>query len=167
MSWLCIELFRSNDQDIQREISVIPRRADILETKKQLAMPLKVAFALLCATAVARAATSWIVPGAEWTSTSGTKIDAHGGMVLKEGNTFYWVGQAASHSNQRYTPMMKMSELTRVDEQPYMYTSTDLLDWTPARNPKNSIQYMWRPKLAKPDESWRVRFLPRTIFTTA
>ncbi|KAJ4366239.1 hypothetical protein N0V83_007875 [Neocucurbitaria cava] len=37
-----------------------------------------------------------------------------------------------------------------------MYTSTDLLNWTPASNPKNSIQYMWRPKLAKPDGSWRI-----------
>jgi len=43
-------------------------------------------------------AASWIVPGAEWKSTSNTKIDAHGGMVLKRGDTFYWIGQAASHS---------------------------------------------------------------------
>lgn len=35
-----------------------------------------------------------------------------------------------------------------------MYTSTNLLDWTPASNPKNSIQYMWRPKVAKPNGSW-------------
>lgn len=44
------------------------------------------------------AANSWIVPGAAWMSTSNTKIDAHGGMVLQRGDTFYWVGQAASHS---------------------------------------------------------------------
>jgi len=43
-------------------------------------------------------AASWIVPGAEWKSTAGTKIDAHGGMVLKQGNTFYWIGHATSHS---------------------------------------------------------------------
>jgi len=42
------------------------------------------------------AATSWIVPGAEWKSTAGAKIDAHGGMVVQEGDTFYWVGQAVS-----------------------------------------------------------------------
>jgi hypothetical protein len=41
-------------------------------------------------------AASWIVPGAEWKSSSGTKIDAHGGMVLQRGDTFYWVGHAAS-----------------------------------------------------------------------
>lgn len=47
---------------------------------------------------VAQAANSWIVPGAAWMSTSNTKIDAHGGMVYKQGSTFYWVGQSASHS---------------------------------------------------------------------
>jgi hypothetical protein len=35
-----------------------------------------------------------------------------------------------------------------------MYTSTNLLDWTPTSNPKNSIQSMWRPKVAKPNGSW-------------
>lgn len=41
-------------------------------------------------------------------------------------------------------------------EQPYMYTSTNLLDWAPASNPKNNIQYMWRPKVAKPNGSWYI-----------
>ncbi|KAJ4359812.1 uncharacterized protein N0V89_000368 [Didymosphaeria variabile] len=91
----------------------------------------------LGAASVGQAANSWIVPGAAWMSTSNTKIDAHGGMVYEQGDTFYWVGQSASHN-----------------EQAYMYTSTNLLDWTPASNPKNSIQYMWRPKVAKPNGSW-------------
>lgn len=52
----------------------------------------------LSAASAAGAANSWIVPGAAWMSTSNTKIDAHGGMVYKEGDTFYWVGQSASHS---------------------------------------------------------------------
>jgi hypothetical protein len=43
-----------------------------------------------------RAANSWIVPGAEWRSTANVKIDAHGGMVIQDGDTFYWVGQAVS-----------------------------------------------------------------------
>ncbi|OCL06395.1 carbohydrate-binding module family 35 protein [Glonium stellatum] len=85
------------------------------------------------------AANSWIVPGAAWMSTSGTKIDAHGGMVIKRGDTFYWVGQSASHN-----------------EQPYMYTSTNLLDWTPCNNPQNAIQSMWRPKFAKPNGSFSI-----------
>jgi hypothetical protein len=55
-------------------------------------------------TAVASAANSWIVPGATWMSTSNAKIDAHGGMVLKRGDTFYWVGQAASHSASSQPP---------------------------------------------------------------
>ena len=48
--------------------------------------------------AVGAHAASWIVPGAVWTSTSGTKIDAHGGGIVQRGDTFYWVGQSASHS---------------------------------------------------------------------
>lgn len=93
--------------------------------------------ALASVTGTAHAANSWIVPGAAWMSTSNTKIDAHGGMVLKRGDTFYWIGQAASHN-----------------VQPYMYTSTNLLDWTPAKNPQNSVEWMWRPKLAKPNGSF-------------
>jgi hypothetical protein len=42
------------------------------------------------------AATSWIVPGAVWKDTNGQKIDAHGGGIFQQGNTFYWVGQSAS-----------------------------------------------------------------------
>jgi hypothetical protein len=37
------------------------------------------------------AATNWIVPGAVWYDTAGAKIDAHGGMIYQNGNTFYWV----------------------------------------------------------------------------
>ncbi|KAJ7745059.1 hypothetical protein B0H16DRAFT_1321903 [Mycena metata] len=36
-------------------------------------------------------AVSFIVPGAVWTDTSGAKILAHGGHVIKVGTTFYWV----------------------------------------------------------------------------
>ncbi|OTA91356.1 glycoside hydrolase family 43 protein [Hypoxylon sp. CO27-5] len=39
---------------------------------------------------------SWIAPGAVWTDSDGNKIDAHGGGVVKRGDTFYWVGHAAS-----------------------------------------------------------------------
>ena len=41
-------------------------------------------------------AASWIAPGAVWYDTDGKKIDAHGGGIVKRGDTFYWVGQAAS-----------------------------------------------------------------------
>lgn len=42
-------------------------------------------------------AASWIVPGAVWKDTTGATIDAHGGNVVKRGDTFYWVGQSASN----------------------------------------------------------------------
>lgn len=41
-------------------------------------------------------ATEWIAPGAVWTDTDGRKIDAHGGGIVKQGDTFYWIGFAAS-----------------------------------------------------------------------
>jgi hypothetical protein len=34
-----------------------------------------------------------IVPGAPWTDTSGNRIQAHGGGILKVGSTFYWFGE--------------------------------------------------------------------------
>ncbi len=51
--------------------------------------------------AVACAATSvlgasWISPGAVWYDTDGNRIEAHGGGVLKRGDTFYWVGHHSS-----------------------------------------------------------------------
>jgi hypothetical protein len=51
---------------------------------------------VLNASTLAAAATSWIVPGAVWKDTKGQKIDAHGGGIFQQGNTFYWVGQSAS-----------------------------------------------------------------------
>lgn len=42
---------------------------------------------------------SWIAPGAVWYDTDGNKIDAHGGGVVKRGDTFYWVGHAASSNS--------------------------------------------------------------------
>ncbi|KAE8446598.1 hypothetical protein EG329_011791 [Mollisiaceae sp. DMI_Dod_QoI] len=91
---------------------------------------------LLSATFGVFAATSWIVPGAIWTDTSGDKIDAHGGGIVKQGDTFYWIGQSASNS-----------------ETPYLYSSTDMLNWKNLGK-QSSIQYLWRPKIAKPDGSF-------------
>ncbi|RHZ66397.1 hypothetical protein CDV55_102076 [Aspergillus turcosus] len=45
---------------------------------------------VLNTSSLAVAATSWIVPGAVWTDTNGQKIDAHGGGIVKQGNTFSW-----------------------------------------------------------------------------
>lgn len=38
-------------------------------------------------------ADTFIVPGAPWTDTSGNRIQAHGGGILKVGSTFYWFGE--------------------------------------------------------------------------
>ncbi|KAF5392176.1 hypothetical protein D9757_001601 [Collybiopsis confluens] len=73
---------------------------------------------------------SWIVPGAVWTDTSGNKIDAHGGQILKQGSTFYWVGSAYGNN-----------------EVPNIYSSTDLLNWKFERAASTSVQFMYRPKL--------------------
>jgi hypothetical protein len=36
-----------------------------------------------------------------------------------------------------------------------MYSSTDLLNWTPL-GAQNDLQYLWRPKIAKPNGSYWV-----------
>lgn len=42
------------------------------------------------------ATVSWIAPGAIWYDTSGDRIDAHGGMILKPGTVYYWVRAAST-----------------------------------------------------------------------
>ncbi|OTB03937.1 carbohydrate-binding module family 35 protein [Hypoxylon sp. CI-4A] len=78
----------------------------------------------------------WIAPGAVWTDTDGNKIDAHGGGVMKRGDTFYWVGQAASNQT------------------PQLYSSTDLINWKNLGQQASSVTGMWRPKIAKPNGSF-------------
>ncbi|XXH05913.1 hypothetical protein Hte_012355 [Hypoxylon texense] len=91
---------------------------------------------LLLAYASSVLGASWIAPGAVWYDTKGTKIDAHGGGVVKRGDTFYWVGHAAANQ----TPML--------------YSSTDLINWTPQGQQASSVTGMWRPKIAKPNGSF-------------
>lgn len=50
----------------------------------------------VCIAASGALGASWIAPGAVWYDTDGNKIDAHGGGVVLRGDTYYWVGQAAS-----------------------------------------------------------------------
>ncbi|EIM81457.1 Arabinanase/levansucrase/invertase [Stereum hirsutum FP-91666 SS1] len=78
----------------------------------------------------ALAATSWIVPGAVWTDTSGTKIDAHGGQVFQTGTNFYWVG--AAYGDNTY---------------PNIYSSTDLLNWEHEGYATTTVPWMYRPKM--------------------
>ncbi|KAI1473830.1 carbohydrate-binding module family 35 protein [Daldinia eschscholtzii] len=79
---------------------------------------------------------SWIAPGAVWYDTDGNKIDAHGGGVVKRGDTFYWVGHAASNQT------------------PNLYSSTDLINWKNLGKQASSVTGMWRPKIAKPNGSF-------------
>ena len=51
---------------------------------------------VLCAVLGVLAASGWIAPGAVWLDSDGNKIDAHGGGVVKRGDTFFWVGHSAS-----------------------------------------------------------------------
>src|SRR5580698_3987598 len=41
-------------------------------------------------------AQSIISPGATWNATNGSMITAHGGQILKEGSTYYWIGEVDS-----------------------------------------------------------------------
>jgi hypothetical protein len=93
--------------------------------------------AILQAATGVLAANSWIAPGAVWYDTDGKKIDAHGGGIVKRGDTFYWVGQSASNNQ---TPMM--------------YSSTDLLNWKNLGQQASGVTGLWRPKIAKPNGSF-------------
>ena len=49
---------------------------------------------------------------------------------------------------------MPTNQIMYEDETPFMYSSTDLLNWTPL-GAQASIDQMWRPKYAKPNgEFW-------------
>ncbi|KAI0321793.1 galactan 1,3-beta-galactosidase [Amylostereum chailletii] len=57
-----------------------------------------------------------IVPGATWTDTSGTVIQAHGGGILKVDSTFYWFGEDKVLNSTLFHAVS-------------CYTSTDLVTW--------------------------------------
>jgi len=52
--------------------------------------------ALSLVAAVGTLAADWIVSGVAWYDTDGKKIDAHGGAVVRRGDTFFWVGYRAN-----------------------------------------------------------------------
>ncbi|KAK2761271.1 hypothetical protein FQN54_001793 [Arachnomyces sp. PD_36] len=87
----------------------------------------------LAATFVA-AQESWIVPGAVWYDTDGNKIDAHGGGVIQQNDTFYWTGHSISNG---VTPII--------------YSSTDLVNWQNLGTQAPEVWSIWRPKSAMPD----------------
>ncbi|KAF9014777.1 galactan 1,3-beta-galactosidase [Hymenopellis radicata] len=58
-----------------------------------------------------------VVPGATWTDTSGTVIQAHGGGFLKVGSTYYWYGEDKSHNSALFKAVS-------------CYSSPDMTTWT-------------------------------------
>lgn len=77
-------------------------------------------FVLLCATtAVAQRSTAFR-PAQEWPDTEGRHINAHGGNVLRVGDTWYWYGE--------HRPYRGFTTEVGV----VVYSSPDLLHWTPA-----------------------------------
>jgi Glycosyl hydrolases family 43 len=65
-------------------------------------------------TAIAASVT--IVSGTTWNDTNGNPVDAHGGGMIKVGNTYYWIGQYNDKAN------LFLANAC--------YSSTDLKHWT-------------------------------------
>lgn len=66
-------------------------------------------------------AVSVIVPGAPWVDTSGNRIQAHGGGILKVNSTFYWFGEDKAANSALFSAVS-------------CYTSNDLLNWSRQNN---------------------------------
>lgn len=61
-------------------------------------------------------AQSIISPGATWDATNGSMITAHGGQILQEGSTYYWIGEVDTSGG----------EMAGIN----CYSSTNLSAWT-------------------------------------
>ena len=59
-----------------------------------------------------------ITPGAIWPDNRGNHIQAHGGGILKEGDTYFWFGEARARDNEKGKCYVGC------------YSSTDLINWT-------------------------------------
>ena len=77
---------------------------------------LSAAFCLMAATS--STAQPAIQPGAIWPDNRGQHVQAHGGGILKFGDTFYWFGEDRSRDNDRGHRYASC------------YSSTNLVDWT-------------------------------------
>src|SRR3954470_15804862 len=79
---------------------------------------LMAAIVLIASAAVASAGPETIRPGEVWPDDRGKHVQAHGGGILKQGETYYWFGEDRSKDNEstkRYVAC---------------YSSTDLVNWT-------------------------------------
>jgi hypothetical protein len=75
------------------------------------------ALAILAATGFAQAGSNLVRPGASWRDSQGAIIEAHGGGVLRDGDTFFWFGEDRSQTQdpaKRYVSC---------------YASKDLVHW--------------------------------------
>ncbi|MCM3748878.1 hypothetical protein M3223_16105 [Paenibacillus pasadenensis] len=72
---------------------------------------------LFCFANSAKAAPATIVNNTDWFDTDGNKINAQGGWMMQEGNTFYWYGFDISR---------KAEGIKEIK----LYTSTDFKSWT-------------------------------------
>ncbi|MEN8253841.1 MAG: glycoside hydrolase family 43 protein [Verrucomicrobiota bacterium] len=79
-------------------------------------IPFAVAISFLGLCSMTHAAGSEIVPGAAWHDEGGALIQAHGGGVLKHGDTWYWYGEDKRNG---YFPAPGVS----------CYSSRDLVNW--------------------------------------
>lgn len=59
---------------------------------------------------------SYITNSITWRDTQGQIIEAHGGGMIKIGNTYYWIGEDKSHNSHTFKAIN-------------CYSSTDLLNW--------------------------------------
>src|SRR5437868_6101040 len=78
---------------------------------------LMLSIASLCYTLVLAQKQNAIRPGDVWPDTDGKHIQAHGGGIIKIGNTYYWYGEERSQgldTNYRYVSC---------------YSSKDLMNW--------------------------------------
>ena len=67
-----------------RRIHLIPIRKSALS------------IALITIASCSFAAQAQITSGTTWDATNGSRITAHGGQILKEGSTYYWIGEVDS-----------------------------------------------------------------------
>lgn len=100
-------------------------------------------FSLLVILGIQSRAGNLIKPGDVWPDNNGRHIQAHGGGILKVGETFYWFGEDRGTNNSRGLRCVSC------------YSSTNLVDWThrnqviKLRNPEN-FERGWvleRPKV--------------------
>ncbi|MFT9038755.1 glycoside hydrolase family 43 protein [Schleiferilactobacillus harbinensis] len=63
--------------------------------------------------------------GQPWTDDAGDLIQAHGGMILHHGNTYYWYGENKGVDNYRNAEGVNMVPFIGIS----CYTSPDLLTW--------------------------------------